>query len=166
MINKIALNVEQIKLVREIMSFHQAKPVGEAEGAVTQEKHDRYEKGLFRRVELQEAHKVLRNHVANPYFITKNLAAKADHSSAGEPLKNPPAGTAGMYNLARFVAHFEKHPPKVDTPVAAKPTKAKGKKEAAPKKEAVKKPKGKKVKAPAEPAAEPVMEGVEEEMTE
>jgi hypothetical protein len=145
MINKMKLKPEQVALCSEIIAYFGAK-TGEG---VTEELKTRWAKGLFRRVELLEAHGKLRNRLANPYFITKNLAAKAAKKD-GEHL----------YNVQRFIDFAAKNP----TPETAEPAKpAKAKKEAKGKKEA-KPAKGKKVKAPtAEPAMpEPVAETMSE----
>lgn len=133
MINTMKLSVKQLDLVKEIMAYWNAKEVGEK---ITQEMKDRWAKGLLRRMELREAHEKLRNRVANPYFITKNTAAKAAKKD-GEHL----------YNLQRFIDFAAKHPPAAEEAPAPKAKKeAKGKKEAKP-------AKGKKA-----PVAEPVAE--------
>jgi hypothetical protein len=141
MINRIALSATQVALCSEIIKYFTAKPIGE--NGVTQEEHDRYAKGLLRRVELREAHEKLRNHTSCPYFITKNTMAKASKKEG-----------SSLYNLQKFIDHAAKHPPAADdateTP-APKKKAAKAKKGAAPKKEAAKPKKGK--KTPAEPVA-------------
>jgi len=159
MINTLKIKASQVQLCKDIVAYYNAK-TGEG---ITEEMKARYAKGLFRRIELQEAHLKLRQHVANPYFITKNLMAKASVKEG-----------ASLYNVQKFIDHAAKHPPvevvKPEKPVKApktakpeKPVKAtpapKGKKEDTAKKEAAPKKektptKAKKTKTPVEPVAE------------
>lgn len=152
MINRVALSATQVALCGEMINYFMAKPVGE--GGVTQEEHDRFAKGLLRRVELREAHEKLRNHTSCPYFITKNTAAKASKKEG-----------ASLYNLQKFIDHAAKHPPVADatdgeTPApkkkAAKTATKKGggaKKETATKKKGGSKKKSDTPAATDEPAA-------------
>ncbi len=145
MINRIALSATQVALCAEIISFFTAKPIGE--NGVTQEEHDRFEKGLFRRVELREAHEKLRNHTSCPYFITKNTAAKASKKEG-----------ASLYNLQKFIDHAAKHPPAADDATAETPAPkkkaAKAKKGGGAKKETAAKKKGGGKKTTETPAAD------------
>lgn len=133
MINTMKLSAKQVTLCQSIIDFFAAK-TGEN---VTEEMKTRWAKGLFRRVELREAHESITGHVACPYFITKNTAAKASKKEGNS-----------LYNVQRFIDFAAKHPPVTEAEKPAKPAKkeAKGKKEASP-------AKGK--KKAVEPAAEP-----------
>jgi outer membrane biosynthesis protein TonB len=134
MINTLKISAAQVALCHEIMKYFGAFKAGsktKQDNEVTEEMTERFKKGLFRRIELREAHEVLRKKVACPYFITKNHAAKASQKDG-----------AGLYNVQKLIDFAAKHPPKAEEETKPKAKKT-AKKEAAPKKEAKGAAKGK-----------------------
>jgi hypothetical protein len=161
MMNTLKIKAKQVQLCKDIIAYFTAKKVGsklvDEKTEVTQDMLDRWKRGLFRRIELREAHEALTQHVSCPFFITKNHMAKASQKEGNS-----------LYNLQKFIDHAAKHPPVEENEAEAEaetPAKKTPKKKSAPKKEAAAKKDKKKNKkeepAEAEPAAEPVAETVE-----
>jgi hypothetical protein len=70
LINTLKISAAQVKLCVAIIDYFKAKKKDADGNEISEEVRERWNKGLFRRVELREAHKILADREACPYFIT------------------------------------------------------------------------------------------------
>jgi len=119
--NTLKISASQLEVVRKIIAHYDA-----AEGS--EEDKARWAKRQYRRKELKNANPFVTGNTASPYFIAKNRACqivKTDRKTKEEKHNG--------YDLSRFLAYAEKHPPVTEEAAEGKPAKKTAKKATAKK---------------------------------